>query len=142
MDLVDFKNTPIGAIHPRPEGLGFLASKDKVEFLHKAKDKGFRTYLYFVATEDPAINISRVRHRVQMGGHPVPEDKIITRYERSLDLLMEAVQFTNRAYIFDNSNENPIWLAEVTDGKILTLKTSRIPEWFKHALLDKINPSP
>lgn len=60
-----------------------MSSPDKVEFLQKARDKGFRTYLYFVATEDPQINISRVAHRVRVGGHPVPEEKIIARYYRT-----------------------------------------------------------
>lgn len=118
-----------------------MSSPDKVEFLHKAQENGYRTYLYYVATRDPAINISRVRYRVQMGGHPVPEDKIVTRYERSLDLLMQAVRFSNRAYIFDNSDEDPVWLAEITDGKVLDMKASQMPVWFKKALWDKFNAS-
>ncbi|MEI6069830.1 MAG: zeta toxin family protein [Methylococcaceae bacterium] len=81
-----------------------MSSPDKVAFLRKAQKKGYRTYLYYVATEYPEINISRVRYRVKMGGHPVPEDKIVTRYFRSLDLLKEAISYTNRAYIFDNSS--------------------------------------
>lgn len=62
-----------------------MSSKDKVDFLQTAQQNGFRTYLYYIATDDPIINIYRVRHRVRMGGHPVPEDKIISRYQRSLD---------------------------------------------------------
>lgn len=35
-----------------------MSSPDKVDFLRKAQTKGFRTYLYYVATEDPEnINI-------------------------------------------------------------------------------------
>lgn len=68
-----------------------MSFPDKVEFLQKAQQVGFRTYLYFVATEDPAINIDRVRHRVEMGGHPVDEDKIVSRYARSLELLFDAI---------------------------------------------------
>jgi hypothetical protein len=30
------------------------------------------------------------------------------------------------------------WLAEITDGKTLELKTDRIPAWFQHAVLEKI----
>jgi len=56
-----------------------------------------------------------------MGGHSVPEDKIVSRYKRSLDLLMRAVQFTNRSYIFDNSTHEHIWLAEITDGQVLEI---------------------
>lgn len=115
-----------------------MSSEDKVLFLQKAQQRGFRTYLYFVATDDPIINISRVRNRVRLGGHPVPDDKVISRYGRSLGLLLEAIRYTDRAYIFDNSGSANIWLAEVSDGKTLTMKTGRMPAWFKTAVWDKI----
>jgi predicted ABC-type ATPase len=114
-----------------------MSSPDKVAFLAKAKAQGFRIYLYYVATEDPDINISRVRHRVKMGGHTVPEDKIVSRYHRSLDLLMDAVQLADRAYIFDNTSHERVWLAEVTDGRLLEMKSEQMPQWFKCALWDK-----
>lgn len=116
-----------------------MSFSDKVELLRYAQSRSYRTYLYYVATEDPAINISRVRYRVKMGGHSVPEDKIVSRYQRSLDLLTEAIQFTNRAYIFDNSTHEHIWLAEITDGHLMEMKTDQVPEWFKRALGDKFN---
>jgi predicted ABC-type ATPase len=74
-----------------------------------------------------------------MGGHSVPEDKIVSRYQRSLDLLFDAVRFSHRAYIFDNSGSAPIWLAEVTDGKELSMKVENVPQWFKAALWDKFS---
>lgn len=114
-----------------------MSSPDKIELLQKAKSRGFRTYLYYVATEDPEINISRVRYRVKMGGHSVPEDKIVSRYSRSLDLLMDAVKSTHRAYIFDNSSHRHVWLAEITNGRILEMKSDLMPIWFKKALWDK-----
>ena len=116
-----------------------MSSRDKVTFLQKAQSRGYRTYLYFVATEDPEINISRVRTRVELGGHPVPEDKIVSRYARSLDLLMDAIRHTSRAYIFDNSGPGPdhVWLAEITDGRALEMKTDQMPTWFKRAVWDK-----
>ena len=115
-----------------------MSSADKVLFLQKAQQRGFRTYLYFVATDDPIINISRVRNRVRLGGHPVPDDKVIARYARSLDLLLEAIRYSDHAYIFDNSGPAQIWLAEVTDGKTLTMKTDQMPDWFKTAVWEKI----
>lgn len=116
-----------------------MSFSDKVELLQKARSKGYRTYLYYVATENPDINISRVRYRISRGGHSVPEDKIVTRYYRSLDLLMQAVQHTDRAYIFDNSTHGHIWLAEITNGQFLEMKTNKMPIWFKKALWDKFN---
>ena len=116
-----------------------MSFSDKIELLRKAQSRGYRTYLYYVATEDPVINVSRVRYRVKMGGHSVPEDKIVSRYQRSLDLLVEAIQFTNRAYIFDNSTYKHIWLAEITDGHMLEMKTDLVPSWFKKALGSKFD---
>jgi predicted ABC-type ATPase len=117
-----------------------MSNRDKIELLRKAQIRGYRTYLYYIATEDTQINISRVQNRVQMGGHSVPEDKIVLRYRRSLDLLMEAVQFTNRAYIFDNSAQEHILVAEITNGKALEMKTDLMPTWFRKALWDKFHP--
>lgn len=114
-----------------------MSSSDKVDFLQAAQQRGFRTYLYYIATDDPIINVSRVRHRVKMGGHPVPEDKIVSRYHRSLDLLFEAVRYSHRAYIFDNSGSAPLWLAEITEGTELNMKVDIVPQWFKKALWDK-----
>jgi predicted ABC-type ATPase len=95
-----------------------------------------------VATDDPTINISRVKNRVQMHGHDVAPDLIRKRYYKSLELLLEAIRHTNRAYVFDNSGDNAdhsqTWLAEITEGRELELKTDAVPPWFKYAVLDKI----
>ncbi len=116
-----------------------MSSPDKIELLREAQRVGYRTYLYYVATEDPDINISRIQHRVKMGGHSVPEDKIVTRYHRSLDLLVEAIQCSHRAYIFDNSSHEHIWLAEITSGVSLEMKASPMPSWFKNAVWNKFD---
>lgn len=119
-----------------------MSHPSKVELLELAQNLGYRTYLYFIATEDPVINISRVRNRVSRGGHTVPEDRIVKRYHASLDLLMLAIQRTNRAYIFDNSGEDRdrTWVAEVTEGREMEVKTNQMPAWFKHAVWEKIAP--
>lgn len=119
-----------------------MSHPGKVELLEQAQRAGYRTYLYFIATDDPEINISRVRSRVKLGGHDVPEDRIAARYHRSLGLLMDAIRHSNRAYVFDNSghNQQHTWLAEITDGRELELKTDQMPAWFKQAVMDKIAP--
>lgn len=135
-DFLDFNNYQISTT--KREVLDFFASSSllkKTDLLDDADMLRFNdNKLIFFATEDPAINVSRVCHRVKMGGHSVPEDKIISRYKRSLDLLMQAIQYTNRAYIFDNSTHEHIWLAEITDGQTLEIKTDQLPAWFKNVL--------
>ena len=122
-----------------------MSHESKVELLREARRLGYRTYLYFIATNDPMINVARVAKRVKAGGHTVPSDRIISRYKRTLDLLLEAITCTNRAYVFDNSGEGSAytWLAEVTEGKELELKLDAMPTWFNHAVLDKLHaPAP
>lgn len=79
----------------------------KIEILKNAQAEGFRTYMYFVATEKPDINLKRIKQRVQSGGHDVPEDKTIARYYRCLEQIKYALPYLNRAYFFDNSANHP-----------------------------------
>ncbi|MBS1703697.1 MAG: zeta toxin family protein [Armatimonadetes bacterium] len=117
-----------------------MSHRDKVEFLCTAYASGYRTYLYYVATDDPEINVSRVQNRVRQGGHDVPEEKIRTRYVRSLDLLLDAIKCTSRAYIFDNSSGpgDHFLIAEITDGTDLEIQRDDVPDWFDRAVLRKI----
>jgi predicted ABC-type ATPase len=111
-----------------------MSSKDKVDFLKKAQEAGYRTYLYFIATQDPIVNISRVRNRVKLGGHSVPEDKIVSRYYRSLELLLQAVKYSTRAYIFDNSGQEKLWIAQINNAREFEFKSETIPEWVDKCL--------
>lgn len=76
----------------------------KLEIMKEAAKAGYKVYLYFVSTEDPEINKYRVKQvRVSEGGHDVPEDKIVDRYYRSLNLLYDASQIAYQAFFFDNT---------------------------------------
>lgn len=119
-----------------------MSSPDKVALLELAQRLGYRTYLYYIATDDPSINVARVKARVNLGGHDVPEEKIVSRYARSLNLLMDAVKHTHRAYLFDNSRHGGerMWVAEITDGHDLELKCDPMPLWFQKAVWEKVQP--
>jgi predicted ABC-type ATPase len=110
-----------------------MSSRDKVEFMKEARACGYRVYLYFVATDDPEINLDRVRRRVMQGGHPVPEDKVRKRYRESIDLMTEACYAAHRAYVFDNSGSRHKLLAEVEEldkELAITLHASQLNPWF------------
>ena len=106
--------------------------------MEAAQQMGYRTYLYFVATDSPQINILRVANRVDDGGHDVPRDKITQRYARTLSLLPEAISAANRAYIFDNSGDESVFLAEITDGATLEFHQDDMPDWFINAYLSRV----
>ena len=118
-----------------------MSHESKVDFLKQAQQKGFKTYLYYVATVDPEINIGRVHYRVQTGGHIVPEHKIRERYYRSLDLLMSAVEHSDRCFLFDNSSngQKASFLAEIQSAEQLKLnpELKQYPAWFVDKLLSE-----
>lgn len=137
--LTDFLRRKLLEIHQSFTFETVMSSPDKVHLLRKARGNySYRTYLYYVATEDPAINIARVQNRVRMGGHDVLENKIVSRYYRSLDMLLDAIRSTDRAYVFDNSGKSRLWVAEITNGIELEIKSDEIPIWFQKYVLDKL----
>lgn len=116
-----------------------MSHPSKVEFMREARAAGYRTYLYFVSTEDSDINVDRVKIRVQEGGHPVAPEKVRERYVKSLGLLPEAVAASDRAYVFDNSGDSSILLAEIVNGAQLEYRTEDIPDWFFESYIDKVD---
>lgn len=110
-----------------------FSSQEKLDFLHKAHEAGFFIRFFFVCTSDPQINVLRITKRYLNGGHEVPISKIISRYFKSLENASEAVEFVDRAYIYDNSvnDQLPKLLFRMTDGKVFKQYTNDIPDWAK-----------
>lgn len=113
-----------------------MSHPGKIAFLKKAQNAGFRVYLYYVATEDPRINISRVKLRMAQLGHGVPDKKIRERYFRSLDFLKDAVKNTDRTFLFDNSSTQAKYIGEITNGEHFTFNpANNLPNWVEAYLL-------
>ena len=119
-----------------------FSHESKLQIIRDAKALGYKVYLYFVCTEDPQINVFRVKKvRVHEGGHDVPENKIVERYFRSLELLHDATQLTYQSYFFDNSTDTYNLFANfkvVASNKKWKINTDfQIPNWFHKYYLSK-----
>ena len=114
-----------------------FSDKRKLDFIRLAKSKGYRIYLYFITTSDPLINIERVNARVSQKGHSVPEDKIRSRYYKSLDNLFDGILISDRAYIFDNSRKDIDFIAEKSDD-LIENKKDFVPEWYQRYVIKKL----
>jgi len=114
-----------------------MSHKSKIELLRRAKENGYRIYLYYVSTQDTIINVGRVQTRVAEGGHNVEEKKIRSRYNRSLKLLYDALRTSDRAYLFDNSGKSYKLVAEYDKtSNLLTVK--RAVNWLKKYVIAKL----
>ena len=56
-------------------------------------------------TANAQINVSRVFVRTQSGGHNVPKEKILSRYDKALKLIPELLEVCDVCHIYDNSDE-------------------------------------
>lgn len=108
-----------------------FSHESKLQIMENARHLGYRVYLYFITTEDADINVSRVHNRVKKGGHSVPEDRIRSRYTRSLEQLKKAVKCADRVFLFDNSSKAYRYITEITGGRADTAPANdNIPNWF------------
>ena len=84
-----------------------MSTERNLNLLQRAKEKGYFIRCYYILTSDPIINVFRVKARVASGGHDVPENKIVTRYDRALKLVKDVVVASDICHIYDNSGEKP-----------------------------------
>ena len=82
-----------------------LSSEYKMDILRKAKAEGYFIKCVFVLTVDPYINVARVKARVAQGGHDVEEEKIVSRYAKSLSNIKELLILCDIIHVYDNTFE-------------------------------------
>ena len=115
-----------------------MSGSDKLEVLKQAKKYQYRTYLYYICTDDVAINEARISNRVEQGGHSVPKDKVTGRYARSLGQLATAIKAVDRAYLFDNSGKAHRLIGTFEGGLVREIFGNSQPRWFIEGALDKL----
>ena len=119
-----------------------MSHHSHLDYIKSANAVGFKCYLYYVCIADPCINIERVDERVRLGGHPVPVEKIASRYERSLSQIFDMAKQCRRVYFFDNTNAL-VPFAEINPQGFLDIKAKEYqavsPRWFRDNLMLKWN---
>ena len=117
-----------------------LSSDGKVDFLKRAKEAGYFIRMFFICTESPTINAARIANRVLEGGHDVPIQKIISRYQKAILNAIKVARFVDRAYFYDNSinNQNAQILFRTTNGKVIKQYSDSLPCWADKILKEMI----
>jgi predicted ABC-type ATPase len=112
--------------------------------LRKAISRGIEVRIWYVGLESAELHLARVRSRVALGGHNIPEAKVRERYARSQLRLIELLPGLTELRVFDNSEEGdpqkgqtpvPKLLLHMREGKIVTLyDLHAVPSWAKAIL--------
>lgn len=77
---------------------------DKLAFLKNAAESGYNVIFCFIGIASPEISEQRVAMRVLQGGHDVPDEKLVSRFPRTLANLKAAIQALPMVFIFDNDD--------------------------------------
>jgi predicted ABC-type ATPase len=103
---------------------------EKLAFLRRAREQGYAVILIYVGLESPELCTARVAQRVAAGGHDVPDEKIRTRYPRTLANLRAAVALVDHAYLLDNSScDRPYRHVATYRGGKVDRRPSCVPPW-------------
>ena len=100
-----------------------LSTDRNLDLLKRARAAGYDIFMIYVLTRDVSINVDRVRARVKKGGHSVPEEKIKSRYDKSIQNLSIALKFVTGAKIIDNSGEISELIIEIENGRAVFHET-------------------
>jgi predicted ABC-type ATPase len=112
-----------------------LSTASKIDFLARARSRGYFVRVFFIGTTDPRINAARVAGRVMEGGHTVPIEKIVQRYVRSMGNLSAVIRLADRAYVYDNSIDDvDARLCVRTQEGLLRKVYGHLPQWVGDAV--------
>ena len=115
-----------------------FSTEDKLDFLKLVKENGYHITLIYITTTDPSVNIQRIENRKKQGGHGVPADKVLKRYERSMNLLSNIICTADKAEIYDNSTL-PIQVFEKDNtGKQFLLNKEKRPAWVNEFIVQPL----
>lgn len=119
-----------------------LASQRSYDWISLIKRNGYDVVLFFLSTDDVAINIERVEQRVKEGGHDIPEEIIKGRYLQSHSYLKTKLLEFIEVYLIDNSKDISQIVVQIKDG-IIIKKTTEQQGWIKDviSIFERLNIS-
>lgn len=81
------------------------SGKSILKNIEKSKENGFYIIVNYVGLESPDLAKERVRHRVKIGGHGIPDEDIERRYYESLQNLNKIIEVCDEINIYDNTEK-------------------------------------
>lgn len=100
-----------------------LASRTFAPWLRRQRQAGYQFQLVFVWVPSPEISIARVRMRVAMGGHHVPDAVVRRRFARGIANFHQLyAPIADRWWCYDNSGAREVVVARGQGGSVTVLQ--------------------
>lgn len=111
-----------------------LCGKSIIKNILKAKSLGYFIELHYVGVDSVEIAKERVKHRVQQGGHGIPESDIEKRYKETFKQLNSILKECNLIAFYDNT-ESFRRFAICKNGELVRV-SHNVPAWFSNVKID------
>ena len=98
-----------------------LCGMETFKTIMEAKKHGYFVHLIYIGLESSELAKNRVHHRVETGGHGVPDEVIERRQKTSIDNLIGSYKYCDLVNIFDNSGKKFCNVANIIDNKLYVL---------------------
>lgn len=105
-----------------------LTSHEIIRTMRDARKLGYMVNLIYVCVEDVSTSKARVRNRVALGGHDIPEDVQERRFQKSLDNAPRAAREADYAIFYHNGAKGHELVAEALKGRV-THTSNSLPNW-------------
>jgi len=90
-----------------------LAGRSHINLLKKLRQDDWQIVLFFLWIPDAAFSKSRIRERVEHGGHDIPDDAIFRRFPRIMHNLVKIyIPLCDKIVCHDNSESEPVLVFE------------------------------
>ena len=100
------------------------------QIIREAQDSGFDVKVFYIATEDPNLNMGRVQVRVNNGGAFASLARIPDDYAQSMKQLSDVKKVADDLMLFDNTahGRGHRLVAHFQAGELMKLARS-VPKW-------------
>ena len=86
-----------------------LSGKNYARDIPRWQESGYVVKLFFLRLPSPEIAIERVKNRVALGGHHIPDDVIRRRFDAGWKNFEELYKpLVDEWFLYDNTNNTPI----------------------------------
>jgi predicted ABC-type ATPase len=103
---------------------------EKIAFLEGAVQNGYSVVVCFIGLDCAQTSMERVAMRVSQGGHDIPDEKLQSRFPRTLSNLRSAIARLPHVLIYDNSDlAHPYRLIVAFDHAQPAYASDTIPDW-------------
>ena len=106
-----------------------LSGQKPLRTIIAAREKDYYIRLYYVGISSADESLIRISNRVRKGGHNIPTEDVIRRYEKRFEDLVKILPYCNEVHFYDNEN-GFVDVGEYRNGNII-FSGDYVPEWLK-----------